>query len=141
MQFIQRKRRAAPAVIIISLIDIMMVLLIFLMITTSFKKLPALKLTLPETTQPVEGITEANLVVTVSTNAPFYYLGEEPVSLEALRERLNQIIRENPVAQLSIRPDTESAVGDLVTVMDVAKEAHFQPDAVKMIIKRRPKAP
>lgn len=136
MRFIQRRHRSAPAVMIVSLIDIMMVLLIFLMITTSFKKLPALKLTLPESDQPVEGSTEANLVVTVTTNAPYYYLGEEPVSLEELEERLSAQIREAPDTQLSIRPDTEAAVGRLVTVMDAAKAARFHPDAVRMIIKR-----
>ena len=38
--------------IIISLIDILIVLLIFLMVTTSFKQFPAVKLTLPESRQP-----------------------------------------------------------------------------------------
>ena len=44
MQFVTRKRRPAPGVMIVSLIDIMMVLLIFLMITSTFKKQPYARL-------------------------------------------------------------------------------------------------
>ena len=46
MRFTTHKRRQAPAVIIISLIDILIVLLIFMMVTTSFRQTPALKLAL-----------------------------------------------------------------------------------------------
>ena len=55
MRFTTRKQRQAPAVIIISLIDILIVLLIFLMVTTTFKQFPAVKLTLPEAKQPNRG--------------------------------------------------------------------------------------
>ena len=47
MKFVTHKRRQAPAVIIISLIDILIVLLIFMMVTTSFRQTPALRLALP----------------------------------------------------------------------------------------------
>ena len=45
-----KKRRQPPAVIIVALIDILIVLLIFLMVTTSFSRMPAVKLALPEST-------------------------------------------------------------------------------------------
>ena len=51
MRFYVRKRRQAPAVIIVALIDILIVLLIFLLVTTTFKQQPALKLSLPESSQ------------------------------------------------------------------------------------------
>ena len=44
MKFSVRKRRTAPAVIIVALIDVLVVLLIFLMVTTTFKQQPLLKL-------------------------------------------------------------------------------------------------
>ena len=55
MQFVNRKRRPAPGVMIVSLMDIMMVLLIFLMITSTFKKQPSIKLTLPESSEAKPG--------------------------------------------------------------------------------------
>ena len=51
MRFSVRKRRTAPAVIIVALIDVLVVLLIFLMVTTTFKQQPALRLALPESSQ------------------------------------------------------------------------------------------
>ena len=58
MQFTARKRRSPPAVIIVSLIDVLMVVLIFLMVTTTFRQQPAVKLTLPESKQAKEGVTD-----------------------------------------------------------------------------------
>ena len=51
MRFYVRKRRQAPSVIIVALIDILIVLLIFLMVTSTFKQQPVLKLALPESSQ------------------------------------------------------------------------------------------
>ena len=137
MQFVTRKRRPAPGVMIVSLIDIMMVLLIFLMITSTFKKQPAIKLTLPESSEAKPGGSEERLVVTVSTNAPFFYIDDMGMSEEELAARLAEAIAENPDAKLAIRPDTEAAVGRLVNVMDAAKAAKFKPDAVQMLIRKK----
>jgi len=50
MRFPIRKRRQTPAVIVVALIDVLIVMLIFLLVTTSFKQQPALRLALPEST-------------------------------------------------------------------------------------------
>ena len=48
MQFRANKKRSAPSVIIVSLIDVLMVVLIFLVVSTTFKeRVPALDLNLP----------------------------------------------------------------------------------------------
>ncbi len=48
MRFYTRKRRA-PSIIIVSLIDILAILLIFFIVTTTFQKnLPQLQINLPE---------------------------------------------------------------------------------------------
>lgn len=81
MRFTVRRRRQPPAVIIVSLIDIMIVLLIFLMVTTTFKDAPALRLTLPESkqTELKPGANEnPPLIVTITTNQPYFYLGKIP---------------------------------------------------------------
>ena len=65
MQFATRKRRGTPAVIIVSLIDVLIVVLIFLMVTTTFKQQPALKLALPESNQQKTGATADALIVTI----------------------------------------------------------------------------
>ena len=62
MRFKVHKRRQAPAVIIISLIDILIVLLIFLMVTTTFRQVPAVKINLPQSaTAPKKGARTASI--------------------------------------------------------------------------------
>jgi biopolymer transport protein ExbD len=51
MRFLIRKRKQTPTVIIVALIDVLIVLLIFLMVTTTFKQHPSLRLALPESSQ------------------------------------------------------------------------------------------
>ncbi len=123
MRFTQRKPRQAPTVIIVSLIDILVVLLIFLMLTTTFKQQPAIKLALPESNQPHAGASEAGLVVTVAKVAPYFYFGPQPVTLDRLRGELALRAKRDPQATLTIRGDTDAALGKVINVMDTAKAA------------------
>src|SRR5207247_7529098 len=91
MRFYVRKRRQAPAVIIVALIDVLIVLLIFLMVTTAFKQQPALKLVLPESYQAQKTGSQESppLVVTVDPQGKLR-LGSEgkPVTVVRLRNEL-----------------------------------------------------
>jgi len=126
MKFFTRKRRQPPAVIIVSLIDILIVMLIFLMVTTTFKQQPAVKLALPESRQPKDGASEANLVVTVAKDQPHLYLGTRAVTYEKLQQELVASAQKNPQATLSIRADTEAPFGQIIKVMDAAKAANIR---------------
>jgi len=135
MRFTMRKRRQPPPIIIISLIDILIVLLIFLMVTTTFKQQPALKLALPESKQtPKPGSTENNLVITISKEEPYLYLGPRAVTLVKLEEELKASATKNPQVSVSIRADTAAPVGQLVKVMDAAKVAGIKA-AISMFTK------
>ena len=127
MRFTTRKRRQAPAVIIISLIDILIVLLIFLMVTTTFKQHPAVKLALPESRQAREGASaEPNIIVTIAKTEPFFYLDTMPVTLSKLQDELVKRAKQNPNVQMAIRADTDAPFGQIVKVMDAAKEAKIK---------------
>jgi biopolymer transport protein ExbD len=124
MQFATRKRRQAPTVIIVSLIDVLIVVLIFLMVTTTFKQQPSLSLALPESKQGKAGATENALIVTVPKEGPLY-LKNDPVTLDALQQKFIQAVQANPKTTLAIRADTQTPVGELVRVMDAAHAAHI----------------
>ena len=128
MQFITRKRRSPPAVIIVSLIDVLMVVLIFLMVTTTFRQQPAVKLTLPESSQAKEGVSEKlpPIFVDIVKAAPHLHFGGLPVTIEKLQEELAVKARANPQVILAIRSDTDAPVGQLVKVMDAAKSAKIK---------------
>ena len=129
MRFYLRKRRAAPAVIIVALIDVLIVLLIFLMVTTTFKQQPALRLALPESTQALKtGANEdAPLVVTVDQEGNLR-LGTEslPVTNERLRAELPARAAKNPELKLAISADKAAPWGQIVRIMDAAKEAKIK---------------
>jgi biopolymer transport protein ExbD len=127
MKFVTHKRRQAPAVIIISLIDILIVLLIFMMVTTSFKQTPALRLALPESKQPRQGTSsDAAIIVTIAKSEPRFYLDQNLVTFQRLQDELISRAKKNPKITLSIRADTEAPWGQVIRVMDAAKAANIK---------------
>ena len=125
MQFTTRQRRQAPTVIIVSLIDVLIVVLIFLIVTTTFKQQPAVQLTLPVSKQSKQGANGNALIVTIPKQGPLY-LGRDPLTLDALRQKLKAAVAANPQTTMMIRADTESVWGQIVKVMDAAKEANIK---------------
>jgi biopolymer transport protein ExbD len=126
MRFYVHKRRQAPAIIIVALIDILIVLLIFLMVTTTFKQQPALKITLPESSQAQKTGANENppLVVAIDEQGKLR-LGHEalPVTLDRLQGQLQSEAAKKPDLKLSIMADKAAPVGQVIKVMDAAKQA------------------
>lgn len=129
MRFHVRKRRQAPAVIIVALIDILIVLLIFLMVTTTFKQQPALKLALPESSQAQKTGAHENapLVVSVDPQGNLR-LGADArlINPERLKEELLAAIAKTPDLRLAISADKKAPFGQIIKVMDAAKEARIK---------------
>lgn len=128
MRFSIRKRRSTPTIIIVALIDVLIVLLIFLMVTTTFRQQPALKLALPESTQAQKtgASDDLPLIVSVDPQGNLRLGGEGQevvVTGETLRAELLARVKANPELKLAIRADTKAPFGQIVKVMDAAKEA------------------
>jgi len=129
MQFRAHRRRQAPTVIIVALIDVLIVLLIFLMATTTFKQQPALRLALPETSQAHKsGANEdAPLVVSIDEKGKLRVGAEaRPVTPDQLKTELLSQIEKKPELKLAIAADKSAPFGEIIKVMDVAKEAHIK---------------
>lgn len=127
MKFLTHKRRNPPSIIIVSLIDVLIVVLIFLMVTTTFKNQPAVKLTLPESSQSKAGARDENvpLVVTIDKAGPLF-LDQQPVSMDRLTERLVAAVKQKPDLRLAINADKEAPFGLIIKVMDAAKAANIK---------------
>jgi len=121
-----RQRHRAPSVIIVSLIEVLLVVLIFLMVTTTFKKAePMLKLALPESKQAKPGATDAKpFIILVTTNAPYFYLGENPVTLDRLQSELEAAAKKDPQLKVTIKADKRSPFGEVIKLIDAAKTAN-----------------
>jgi biopolymer transport protein ExbD len=128
MRFYRRKRHAPPAIIIVALIDVLIVLLIFLMVTTTFKQQSAMKLALPESSQGEKtgASDDVPLVISIDPQGNLRLGGGSdalPVTADHLRNELTSRTDKNPNLKLAINADKAAPFGQIVKVMDAAKEA------------------
>ena len=126
MHFVVQKRKQTPAVIIVALIDVLIVLVIFLLVTTTFKQVPSLQLSLPASRQALKpGVTDnPPQVVTISSNG-VVFLGANnmPYTISQLQSQLAALAQQNPKVKLAVRADKDAPWGRMVEVMDAAKAA------------------
>ena len=129
MRFPIRKRRQTPAVIIVALIDVLIVMLIFLLVTSTFKQQPALRLALPESSQAAKsGSSEdAPLIVSIDPQGNIR-LGPESVAVtvDQLKGELERRVSKKPDLRLAINADKAAPWGQIVKVMDAAKAANIK---------------
>ncbi|MBL9138267.1 MAG: biopolymer transporter ExbD [Verrucomicrobiales bacterium] len=127
MRFTQGRRRPAPSVIIVSLIDVLLVVLIFLMVSTTFRQTPAVRLALPQSKQGEKrGASPDRLVVTIAKTEPHLFLGTRPVTFERLEQELARLAAANSNLSLAIQADEGAPWGQIVRVMDAAKTAKIR---------------
>lgn len=124
MRFYTRKRRA-PSIIIVSLIDILAILLIFFIVTTTFKKeQPQMQINLPES-KAADSAPKAKtepLILAVAS-AEKITLDNETVTLENLGTALKSAREKNPDRPIAMKADKTAPFGVVVKVLDALKEA------------------
>ncbi|MBM3847116.1 MAG: hypothetical protein FJ405_12635, partial [Verrucomicrobia bacterium] len=99
MKFGKDRKRPAPSVIIVSLIDVLIVVLIFLMVTTHFKSKDAqLKLALPQSKEAKASSSADSkpFLIQVATNMPYFWIENRPVTLDRVQTALTEAARANP---------------------------------------------
>jgi biopolymer transport protein ExbD len=136
MEFLARRKKSTPAVIIVALIDVLIVVLIFLLVTTTFKQQPALKLTLPESSQAElqAGSSELNAAtITIDTEGRFYLgASDQPVTVEELESLIRADIQLNPQLRITLAIDTKTPTGAFVKAMDAARSAGVKTPVTMM---------
>jgi biopolymer transport protein ExbD len=109
---------------VVPLVDVMLVLLVIFMVTAPMMQqgfnvnLPQARRTDPITTQPVYVTIPADF-----QQRRFVQIGEEPVRLEVLSERVRQAILPRQDKSLLIRMDASVSAQDIYTVIDELKRA------------------
>jgi biopolymer transport protein ExbD len=122
VKFAVRKRRA-PSIIIVSLVDILTILLIFFVVSTTFKKdQPEVQINLPEsktaTTAPAE---LEHAILTVSENDEIKLDGQT-VDIAQLENAVRNL-SETRRTSLALQADKKASFGIIVKVMDALKLA------------------
>lgn len=122
MKIAVRKRRA-PSIIIVSLVDILTILLIFFVVSTTFKKdQPEVQINLPESQTAVKAPSQnEHAIVSVSENDEVALDGR-PVPVEELEAAVRESILAGK-ASLALQADKKASFGTIIKVMDALKLA------------------
>jgi biopolymer transport protein ExbD len=136
MHFHVHKRRQAPAVIIVALIDVLIVLLIFLMVTSTFRQQPSIPLALPSSTQAQKpGASENSPLIVSIDEKGALRIGADarPITLDQLKSELQAQVEKKPDLVVAVSADKNSPLGEFVKVWDIAKEVKSK--AVNLSVK------
>ena len=122
MKFIVRKRRA-PNIIIVSLVDILIILLIFFVVSTTFKKdQPEVQINLPESKTATSAPAELeHAIVSVDPNGDIQLDGR-PLRVEELEAAVRNLPPTRK-SSLVLQADKGASFGIIVKVMDALKLA------------------
>ena len=122
MKIALRKRRA-PSIIIVSLVDILTILLIFFVVSTTFKKdQPEIQINLPESKTAANAAAELeHAIVSVSENDEIRLDGRV-VSAEELETSVKDLPPARKSA-LALQADKKASFGTIIKVMDALKLA------------------
>ena len=122
MKFAVRKRRA-PSIIIVSLVDILTILLIFFVVSTTFKKdQPEVQINLPDSktasTKPAE---LEHVIVSVDENDGLKLDGRE-IAVDQLQDAVTNLPAGRK-SSLVLKADEKASFGIIIKVMDALKLA------------------
>ena len=122
MKFAVRKRRA-PSIIIVSLVDTLTILLIFFVVSTTFKRdQPEVQINLPESKTAISAPAELeHAILTVSENDEIKLDGKV-IAVEDLESAVRNL-PDTRRTSLALQADKKASFGIIVKVMDALKLA------------------
>ncbi len=126
MVFKTRERKQV-SLSVTPLIDVLFLLLIFFMITGTFKRAGELELHLPEssTSTPSAGKADTRDVDLVLTEDGILLLDGENVEFPRLKNRLQDILAEDPNKRVMIKAESGVQHWEVVRLLDIVREAGF----------------
>src|SRR5918997_6527673 len=122
MKIAVRKRRA-PSIIMVSLVDILIILLIFFVVSTTFKKdQPEVQINLPESQTATDAPAETEHAIVSVSATDEVQLDGRPVAVEELEGAVREMAAARK-ASVALQADREASFGTIIKVMDALKLA------------------
>ncbi|MEO5720423.1 MAG: biopolymer transporter ExbD [Chthoniobacterales bacterium] len=122
MKIAVRKRRA-PSIIIVSLVDILTILLIFFVVSTTFKKdQPEVQINLPESQTATKAPAELDHALLSVDENDEIRLDGQPLPIEELEAAVRALAGDRK-ATLALQADKKASFGTIIKVMDALKLA------------------
>ena len=76
-------------------------------------------------TRTKAGSTESKpMVISVATNAPYFFLDDKPVTFERVQNELVLAAKKDPQVKVAIKADKRSPFGEVIKIIDAAKSAN-----------------
>jgi biopolymer transport protein ExbD len=122
MKFAVKKRRA-PSIIIVSLVDVLTILLIFFVVSTTFKRdQPEVQINLPDSKTATKVPAELeHAIVTVDQNDEIKLDGR-PIGIDELEGAVRNLPGTRK-SSLALQADKKASFGTIIKVMDALKLA------------------
>jgi biopolymer transport protein ExbD len=122
MKFAVKKRRA-PSIIIVSLVDVLTILLIFFVVSTTFKRdQPEVQINLPDSKTATKAPAELErAIVTVDQNDEIKLDGR-PIGVDELEDAVRNLPATRK-SSLALQADKKASFGTIIKVMDALKLA------------------
>ena len=115
-----RTRSSLAEINITPLVDVVLVLLIIFMLTAPILQ-SGIEVDVPKT-RTVKEITEERLVISIDKSQRVF-LGNDPININQIAERLRQKVRDPEHQSIFLRADQNVPFGAFATVMDSVKQA------------------
>lgn len=114
------RKRPKPVINIVPLMDVLTILIFFFLVSTQFKEINTLNLTLPEVRSA--GQNELPNRITISIDAEGQvYLENQPIQLEELDGLLGELAAVSTEVPVLLRLDDQTYVQKMVEVMDACR--------------------
>ena len=117
-----RTQSALADINITPLVDVVLVLLIIFMVTAPVLQ-SGIDVSVPKT-KTVKEITEERMVISLNKDQRIF-LGNDPININEIGNRLRQRIRDPRQQSIFVRADENVPFGVFATVMDAVKQAGF----------------
>ncbi len=117
------RRRRAPSIIIVSLVDILTILLIFFVVSTTFKKdQPEVQINLPVSQTATNAPAETeHAIVSVDANDEVLLDGQR-LPVDELQKAVSDLPADRK-SSLALQADKKASFGTIIKVMDALKLA------------------
>ena len=122
MKFAVRKRRA-PSIIIVSLVDILTILLIFFVVSTTFKKdQPEVQINLPESKTATSAPAELEHALVTVNQDDEVKLDGNTIAVDQLEGAVRNLSATQK-SSLALQADKKASFGTIIKVLDALKLA------------------
>ena len=115
------RRRKAPTINIVPLVDVLTVLLFFFLVTMQFKQNSTLNLVLPEIETAGSNQISENLLLAISAEGELY-LNNQLLAFEALEQAIQLAGQLTPEVSVLIMADEAAALKHVTRVMDLCRQ-------------------